>query len=86
MHFVKNVSYTTGYKLLITFEDGTVRLVDLEKHLNGDIFEPLKEVNYFKRVRVEPDLDTIVWDNGADISPDFLYEIGLPVSDIKTAG
>jgi hypothetical protein len=86
MHFVKNVTYTNGYKLLITFEDGTVRLVDLEKHLNGDIFEPLKEVNYFKRVRVEPDLDTIVWDNGADISPDFLYEIGLPVSGIKTAG
>ena len=86
MHFVKNVSYASEYKLLITFEDGSVRLVDLGSHLNGEVFTPLKDIHYFKTVRVESDLDTIVWENGADMSPDFLYETGLPVTETKTAG
>lgn len=77
--FVKSVTYVSEYKLLLSFEDGSVRLVDLEPHLDGEIFEPLKDINYFKTVWINPDLDTIVWDNGADMSPDFLYEIGKPV-------
>ena len=76
MHLVKNVQYISDYKLLLTFEDESTRLVDLEHHLNGEIFEPLKNVAYFRTVRVDHDIDTIVWENGADFSPDFLYEIG----------
>ena len=81
MHFVKSVTYVSEYKLHLSFEDRSVRLVDLEPHLDGEIFEPLKDVNYFKTVWVNPDLDTIVWDNGADMTPDFLYEIGKPVEE-----
>lgn len=81
MHFVKQVTYVSEYKLLLTFEDGSIKLVDLERELDGEIFEPLKDVNYFKTVRVNPDLDTIVWENGADISPDFLYQIGTQVGE-----
>ena len=77
MHFVKDVGYVSGYKLLLTFEDSVVKLIDLEPYLDGDIFEPLKDIDYFKTVRVNPDIDTIVWDNDADVSPDFLYEIGV---------
>ncbi|MCX5637749.1 MAG: DUF2442 domain-containing protein [Planctomycetota bacterium] len=77
MHFVKDVTYVSEYKLLLTFEDGVVKLVDLEPYLDGEIFEPLKVIDYFKTVRVNPDINTIVWDNDADVSPDFLYEIGV---------
>jgi len=77
MHVVKNVTYVSGYKLLVTFEDGFVKLVDMEPYLDGEIFEPLKDIDYFKTVRVNPDINTIVWDNDADVSPDFLYEIGV---------
>jgi hypothetical protein len=83
MRFVKNVTYVSDYKLQLTFEDGDIRLVDLRPHLDGEIFEPLKDINYFKTVCVNPDLDTIVWDNGADMSPDFLYEIGMPVTEVE---
>ncbi|MBI5400247.1 DUF2442 domain-containing protein [Candidatus Saganbacteria bacterium] len=76
MHFVRNVKYLSGYMLAITFEDRTIKTVDLEPFLDGEIFEPLKNINYFKKVTVNPDIDTIVWENGADLSPDFLYEIG----------
>ncbi len=75
MHFVKEVSYVSEYKLLLTFEDGSAHQVDLEYELDGEVFAPLKDIEYFKTVRVNPDLDTIVWENGADMSPDFLYDI-----------
>lgn len=54
MHFVGAASYVSAYKLLLTFEDGSHRLVDLEPHLDGEIFEPLKDISYFRRVRVDP--------------------------------
>ncbi len=76
MHFVKDVSYLTEYKLKLTFEDNIVKLVDLKPHLDGEIFEPLMNIDYFKNVRINPDIDTVVWSNEADFSPDFLYEIG----------
>jgi hypothetical protein len=82
MHFVKDVAYVCEYKLLVTFEDGVVKLVDLEPYLDGDVFEPLNDIDYFKTVRVNPDIDTIVWENDADLSPDFLYEIGVDDSHL----
>ncbi len=81
MHFVKDVKYISAYKLALTFEDDNVRVVDLAPHLDGEIFEPLKDINYFKTVRVNPDLDTIVWKNGADMAPEFLYEISVPMRE-----
>jgi len=85
MHFVKDVQYLSEYKLRLTFEDGTVRDVDLASHLDGEVFEPLKNLTNFKSVHVNPDLDTIVWENGADMSPDFLYEISCPVAESMPA-
>ena len=81
MHFVRDVKYLSGYKLLLTFEDESIRLADLEPHLIGEVFEPLREISHFRSANVNTDLDTIVWDNGADMSPDFLYEIGVPVTE-----
>lgn len=85
MHFVKKAAPAGEYRLFITFEDGNERLVDLKPHLSGEVFEPLKDLAYFGRFRVNEDLDTVVWENGADFSPDFLYEIGQPVSEATRA-
>ena len=68
-----------GYKLKIWFENSEVRVVDLLAHLDGPVFEPLKELSFFKAFKVNPDIETIVWPNDADYSPDFLYEIGKPI-------
>ncbi len=76
MHFVKGVKYLRDYELEVVFEDNCRKRVDLRPYLSGEIFEPLKEMNYFKSVKVSPDIETIYWDNGADLSPDFLYQIG----------
>jgi hypothetical protein len=76
MHFVKSASYAGDYRLKVRFDDDRTELVDLAPYLDGPIFEPLKNVSYFKQFRVNKDIDTVVWPNDADFSPDFLYSIG----------
>ena len=85
MHYVTAVRHESDYRLLLTFDDGSLRLVDLRDQLFGEVFEPLKDINYFKTVRVNPDLDTIVWANGADLAPEYLYEAGVPVDPAGSA-
>ena len=76
MHYVCSAEYLDGYRVLVEFEDGIRKVIDLEQHLDGPIFEPLKAPAYFRLVSYNPDIETIVWPNDADFSPDFLYEIG----------
>lgn len=79
MHWICAVKYESNYRLCLTFEDGSLRIVDLQDRLNGEVFEPLRDMKLFRTAQLNPDLDTVVWDNGADMSPDFLYEIGVPL-------
>ncbi len=78
MHWITSVEYLSGYKLRLGFDDGSLKVVDLSGHLDGEVFEPLNDLRLFKTARLNPDIDTVVWDNGADMAPEFLYEIGLP--------
>lgn len=74
MNDVVEVRYVREYTLWLRFEDGTVGEVDIRPSLRGPVFEPLRSLEYFKRVRVDPEIGTIVWPNGADIAPETLYE------------
>lgn len=76
---VEEVNYTDSYKLCLKFNDGKVKEVDLQPELYGEIFEPLKDINYFKKVYVNENTKTIEWPNGADFAPEFLYEVGIEV-------
>jgi len=63
-----------GYRLFLRFGDGAAGEVDLAATLRFDgVFEPLRDPTYFAQVRVNPDLGTIVWPNGADLDPDVLH-------------
>lgn len=84
MHFVKSASYAGEYRLKIRFDDNCAKLVDLAPYLDGPIFEPLKDVSYFRRFKVNREIDTVTWPNGADFSPDFLYSIGLDTDDQRS--
>ncbi len=64
----------SGYKLLITFSDGVVKTVDLEPHLEGEVFGELRDISKF--VQYGLNRVTIEWANGADLAPEFLYELG----------
>jgi Domain of unknown function (DUF4160)/Protein of unknown function (DUF2442) len=63
-----------GYKLEISFDDGVVRVVDCSFLLHGTLGEPLKDLDYFRQVRVDHDARTIVWPNGLDPAPELLHD------------
>jgi hypothetical protein len=69
---VVRATYEKGFRIHLTFNDGTDASVDFESWLSGPVFEPLKRVAYFRRFFV--DGGTVVWPNGADIAPETLYE------------
>jgi hypothetical protein len=71
---VREALHVRDYVIRLRFNDGAEGEVDLSGELDGEIFEPLKAPAAFKRFRVDPELETIVWDNGADLAPEFLYE------------
>jgi hypothetical protein len=76
---VEGVIHLEEYVLRLRFNNGTVKDVDLEGELYGVVFEPLKDINLFHQVRINPETNTIEWPNGADFAPEFLYEIGREV-------
>ena len=75
-HKAVRVKIIRPYVLEVEFADGLVRQIDVEDELYGEVFEPLNEPSFFARVTLDPVLGTIVWPNGADFSPEFLYSGG----------
>ena len=69
-----DVDYIQDYQLLITFNDGSRKRVDLKPYLIGEVFGELLDPNKFIQYGLTP--VTIEWANGADLAPEFLYEIG----------
>ncbi len=70
---VDQAEYLKGYKIRLTFSDGLSGVVDLENEIWGDVFEPLKDVSYFKKFT--KDRWTIGWNCGADFAPEFLHQL-----------
>ena len=70
---VREARYLRDYVIWLRFNDGAEGEVDLTEELEGEVFEPLKELSRFTRFRVDPDMQTLIWDNGADMAPEFLY-------------
>lgn len=63
------------HRVRVSFEDGLTADVDLSYLLDyGGVFEPLRDIGYFRRLRADPEAGTIVWPNEADIAPETLYE------------
>ena len=71
---VKEAKHLHGYVIWLRFNDGAEGEIDLGNELDGEVFEPLKDEKMFRQFRVDPELDTVVWSNGADMAPEFLYE------------
>ncbi len=69
---IVEANYVSGYIVRVRFSDGSEGDIDLAEELHGPVFEPLKNIDYFRRFTVHPELHTLVWPNGADFAPEFL--------------
>lgn len=76
---VSSIEPLGNFEVLLQFSNGEQKVVDLEPLLRGPIFEPvMNDPTFFRSVRVDEELGTIVWSNGADIDPDVLYGSHVP--------
>ena len=72
LHIVR-ADYITDHRVHLWFNDGNDGEVDLSKSLDGPIFMPLKDVDYFRQFHLEG--HTLAWPNGADFAPEYLQEL-----------
>ena len=70
---VVEARYVAAYTVWLRFRDGRSGEIDLGAHLEGEIFEPLRDVARFRRCYVHPESCTLAWAGGADFAPEFLY-------------
>ena len=73
LHVVE-AKYEHDYLIRLKFNDGAEGVVDLSNELYGEMFAPLKDKEKFRAFAVDPELNTIVWKNGADLAPEFLHD------------
>jgi hypothetical protein len=74
-----------AFRVRVEFTDHSARVIDLTPYLRGPIFEPIRnDRRLFERVRVDRELGTIVWPNGADIDPDVLAGLAPPAWATET--
>jgi hypothetical protein len=79
---VENVRPLDGYNLKVRFTDGVQTVVDLSPLLTGQVFTPLKDKTVFDQVYI--DNGAPAWCDGEiDIAPEWLYDHGTPVDDLK---
>ena len=79
---VIDAKYIEGYIIKFKFNDGKTKSIDFKDLLWGEMFEPLNNINYFKKFKLNP--FTIEWENGADFAPEYLYEFGELKKDKAT--
>jgi hypothetical protein len=81
---VTNLAYDGDLRLRLTFEDRLSAAVDFAPHIKnkGGLCAALEDPDYFRQVRIDSDLHTIVWPNGYDIDPEVLYSwaSGKPIA------
>ncbi len=86
---VNHVRHVHDYRLELGFTNGVRKEVDFRDRIVGrrGVFRPLADVDYFKKVQLEPEAGTIVWPNGVDFCPDVLYSLatGEPIETLQCA-
>ena len=80
---VVDVKPLDEHKLELSFADGLKAVIDMKQVVRSfdGVFAPLEDPEFFRQVRVDPEIGTIVWPNGADVCPDVLYSYasGKPI-------
>ena len=74
LHRVTDFRLVGPYRLRVEFRDGSVQEIDFEPVLAGALFGPLRDQSLFNRVRLDPEVHTLVWPNGADFDPATLHD------------
>jgi hypothetical protein len=71
---VRSVKIVAPYTLRVGFDDATEQTIDFRPVLAGELYGPLHDLAVFNQVRIDPEVHTLVWPNGADFDPSTLHD------------
>lgn len=71
---IEAFSIEAPYTLKVQFDDRTEQVIDFKPVLAGELFGPLQDLMLFSQVRIDPEVHTLVWPNGADFDPATLHD------------
>ncbi len=70
---IMQARYVKDYEVEVLFSNGRKGIADLSEALAGPVFEPLRDKHIFAQLKIDDELETIVWPNGADLAPEYVY-------------
>lgn len=79
---VRSFKIEAPYILRIEFDDNSEQLINFQSILVGELFGPLRDLAIFNQVRIDPEVHTLVWPNGADFDPATLHDWPMHVQAI----
>jgi hypothetical protein len=71
---VKSFDIVGPYTLRVCFDDNSEQVIDFQSVLAGELYGRLRDLQMFNQVRIDPEVETLVWPNGADFDPATLHE------------
>jgi hypothetical protein len=74
IHSVQSFEIAAPYTLRVQFDDGTSQMIDFQPVLAGELYGPLHDLSLFNQVRIDTEVHTLVWPNGADFDPATLHD------------
>jgi hypothetical protein len=83
IHRVLSFQIVAPYTLCVQFDDQTAQTINFEVVLAGQLFGPLRDLALFNEVRVDPEVHTLVWPNGADFDPATLHDWPQYIEELK---
>jgi len=74
IYHVRSFEILSPYTLRVQFDDNTEQTINFQPILAGELYKPLRDLTLFNQVRVDPEVHTLVWPNGADFDPATLHD------------
>jgi len=71
---VRSFEIVAAYTLRVQFDDQTEQIINFHPVLAGELYRPLRDLSLFNQVRIDPEVHTLVWPNGADFDPATLHD------------
>jgi hypothetical protein len=82
---VKSFAVIAPYTLSVSFDDGTSREIDFRPILQGELYGPLRDLRLFEKVKLDGEVHTLVWPNGADFDPATLHDWPSQAGEVSSA-
>ncbi|MBI3473369.1 MAG: DUF2442 domain-containing protein [Candidatus Solibacter usitatus] len=80
---VRAFEIVAAFTLRIRFDDGAQQTIDFRPILAGELYGPLRQLELFNQVRIDPEVETLVWPNGADFDPATLHDWPLQEAALR---